>query len=199
MHSTSNRPHRSCQSTRYLRIAALVTLAGAALLAWRANESSGTSNSSAPVAALPTRIEPPVVVAPAAAQQRESLADIRQPLMQAFAVATAPGDPERRHFRDALASSGVSSEGWTDDARTFFSDWRATALDFDVELSDLGCYGAGCMFQLTHRDFAAFEAVTESIARKAKLWPGGKIDIAPETLPNGEVVSAWILVRPHDL
>ena len=144
-------------------------------------------------------VEP--TLAPAAARSarsRRTPPAERLPLVKALR-GTYPA-PEAR--RDAvlaeLTASGASHEPWTEQARVALAKWHAQveANVLPVQAEPPQCFAAGCVARVTFPDGDSF---LESFRRTADLQLGEgttHMQLPPERQPSGEVVAAWLVLRP---
>ncbi|WP_228564899.1 hypothetical protein [Myxococcus sp. AB036A] len=108
--------------------------------------------------------------------------------------------PEAR--RDAvlaeLTTSGESHEPWTAQARAALAKWHAQveADVLPVQAEPPRCFAAGCVARVTFPDSDSFQ---ESFRRTADLRLGEDathMQLPPERRASGEVVAAWLVLRP---
>ncbi|GEL72225.1 hypothetical protein [Myxococcus virescens] len=164
---------------------------------------SVTPPPSTPVA--PALADSRLITRPTSASDTERSARSRrtppaQRLRLVTALRGAYSSPEAR--RDAvlaeLTASGESHEPWTAQARAALAKWHAQveADVLPVQAEPPRCFAAGCVARVTFPDSDSFQ---ESFRRTADLRLGEDtthMQLPPERRASGEVVAAWLVLRP---
>ncbi|ATB50877.1 hypothetical protein [Corallococcus macrosporus] len=110
---------------------------------------------------------------------------------------TAPDD-RRDAVLAELTASGESHAPWTEQARAALAQWHAQveADVLPVQAEPPRCFAAGCVARVTFPDGDSFQ---ESFRRTADLQLGEgttHMQLPPERRASGEVVAAWLVLRP---
>jgi hypothetical protein len=119
-------------------------------------------------------------------------------LVRALRGNHATPDARREAVLAELAASGGSREPWTQDALSALDTWRTRISEevLPVSAGPSRCFAAGCVARITFPDAASFE---EAFQRTPGLRLGtasAHLQLPPERLPSGEVVAAWVVLRP---
>ncbi|ABF90755.1 conserved hypothetical protein [Myxococcus xanthus DK 1622] len=146
----------------------------------------------------------PITRPTSASEAERSARSRRTPPAQRLRLVTAlrgtHPSPEAR--RDAvlaeLTASGESHEPWTAQARAALAKWHAQveADVLPVQAEPPRCFAAGCVARVTFPDSDSFQ---ESFRRTADLRLGEgttHMQLPPERRASGEVVAAWLVLRP---
>ncbi|GHG80319.1 hypothetical protein GCM10012319_33180 [Comamonas sp. KCTC 72670] len=97
-----------------------------------------------------------------------------------------------------LMATGESHEPWTAHARDPLARWQAQVESdvLPVTAAPARCFAAGCVTRVTFPDDASFQ---EAFRRTADLQLGegsAHMQLPPEHRASGEVVAAWLVLRP---
>ncbi|NVJ13462.1 hypothetical protein HV826_04730 [Myxococcus sp. AM010] len=136
-------------------------------------------------------------LAPASRSRRAPPAS-RLPLVKALRGTYAAPEARRDAVLAELRASGVSHEPWTEQARAALAKWHAQveADVLPVQAEPPRCFAAGCVARVTFPDGDSFQ---EAFRRTADLQLGERtthMQLPPERKPSGEVVAAWLVLRP---
>jgi hypothetical protein len=101
---------------------------------------------------------------------------------------------ERETVLASLRESGEGHEGWETQATELFG----SLANRDTQVSDVGCYIAGCAATFTFSSQAAYHSQIDRLQTSPAYaaWTGGKRYSAPETREDGRVIVALVLYRP---
>ncbi len=140
-------------------------------------------------------VEP--TLAPAARSRRTPPAE-RLPLVKALRGTYSAPEARRDAVLAELAASGESHEPWTARARAALAEWHAQveADVLPVQAEPPQCFTAGCVARVTFPDGDSFQ---EAFRRTADLQLGDgttHMQLPPERRASGEVVAAWLVLRP---
>lgn len=107
-------------------------------------------------------------------------------------------DARRDAVLAELTASGESHEPWTEQARAALAQWHAQVETdvLPVQAEPPRCFAAGCVARVTFPDGDSFQ---ESFRRTADLRLGEgttHMQLPPERRASGEVVAAWLVLRP---
>nr|WP_225937340.1 hypothetical protein [Myxococcus sp. RHSTA-1-4] len=148
------------------------------------------------IAAAPPEAAPPSDALPARARRKPSETRLR--VVKALRGEHATPEARRGAVLAELAATGGSSEPWTEDARAALDTWRTRVEEevLPVRAEPARCFAAGCVARVTFPDAASFEASFQRTAALRLGTAGAHLQLPPERLPSGEVVTSWVVLRP---
>lgn len=153
--------------------------------------------------AAPAPIEAaPVVESPEDLSIVEQVTLLRKPVVDAIRVLAVSKAEKYDRMRDALHSSGDSTEVWTQQAPNVFAGWGRELEgkgNGELDAKSVRCYLAGCESLVYFESEAAYEtaAVAFRSLSEENAAHGGRVQTPPKQLEDGRWVAAWLMMRPN--
>jgi hypothetical protein len=120
------------------------------------------------------------------------------------AEAGAPDPHEnRRLIVEDIASSGVTTSGWTRAAPAIFVGMKNAVpakLARQIEIQRVECYEKGCVADVSYPDMNAFTTADPIHLQDGAFenWPGPRGRTGPEIVASGRIEVTWMLMNPNE-